>query len=83
MSTAAANHSLQQNAELRRQRPFIQEADHSWGPRPGIDDSADEATRQRLREQYQAEFRADRRIRRIGTVVGFVAALLLAYFALA
>jgi hypothetical protein len=79
-ATAAANHSLQQNAKLRRKHTYEREIDYRWGNRAGIDDTASSATRKRLREQYQAEFRADRRIRRIGTALGLAAALFLLYW---
>jgi hypothetical protein len=82
-TTAAANQSLKRNAELRRQRSFLREPDYSrWGTTDGIEDTASSATRKRLREQYQSEVRSDRRIRRVGTVLGLAAAVFLLYWML-
>lgn len=79
-STAAANQRIKANAKLRqRDRPFVRENRHEGGAHyGGIEQTATDAARQRLREAYDRAVRRDRRREWKATLFGVLAAIAVA-----
>ena len=79
-STAAANQSIKANAKLRqRDRPFVREHQHEWGAHyGGVEQTATDAARKRLREQYDRATRRDRRREWWATLLGVFVAIAIA-----